>query len=207
MNPSRSPFDPRRIQKIARIAHINELCDIREYNAMVASQISGGGKGGARHQSIGSIPLAAHRDAIKGAFGNIGRDSGLGGKGKGKHLEVERQLHRFLDANGGSGAAKESYSMFMQGMSIGLDMRLMTLAGAVVGYYVMYSRGLGSDMCVIGAAVGAVVMLFVDAILLLIRLGREDTAPVAPSSERATQSLKIKEGMDYSMVPLEKKRQ
>jgi hypothetical protein len=72
------------------------------------------------------------------------------------------------------GRAPETLAVFMKDVSVGLDMRLMTIAGGIVGYYVCHIRGMEQGQCIIGAGVAAVVMLFVDAVLLVIRMGKED---------------------------------
>lgn len=70
---------------------------------------------------------------------------------------------------------KESYASFMKDVRFGLDMRLMSVAGGIVGYYLCHVRGFGRDVSIVGAAVGAILMMFVDALLLMIRIGKEDT--------------------------------
>lgn len=85
-----------------------------------------------------------------------------------------------------SGADEKSHTFreAMKDMSIGLDMRLMSLAGAVVGYYVPYARGSPKEHSIIGAAVGAVVMLLVDAVLLMIYISRSDSRRHAKGSRK-----------------------
>ena len=68
----------------------------------------------------------------------------------------------------------ETLAVFMRDTAVALDMRLMSLAGGVVGYYVCYTRGMSTREAIAGAAIGAVAMIFVDAILLILRIRRED---------------------------------
>ncbi len=77
-------------------------------------------------------------------------------------------------AGGDAAPQPETLAVFMKDVSIGLDMRLMTIAGGIVGYYMCHTRGMDKGECIIGAGVAAVFMLFVDAILLVIRLAKED---------------------------------
>lgn len=72
------------------------------------------------------------------------------------------------------GKGHETMASFMKEISIGLDMRLMSFAGAIFGYYVCWARGQAKEHCIVGAAVGAIVMLFVDGILLILRVSKED---------------------------------
>ena len=73
-------------------------------------------------------------------------------------------------------ARKESLSSFSSDIGVALDVRLMSLAGGVVGYYLCYVRGMSMEERIIGAAVGAVAMLFVDGILLILRIAKSDSA-------------------------------
>lgn len=69
---------------------------------------------------------------------------------------------------------KESFGKFMRDMGIGLDVRLMSIAGGVVGYYLCYVRGMAREECIVGGAIGAVLMMFVDGVLLIIKMGKDD---------------------------------
>lgn len=95
---------------------------------------------------------------------------------------------------------QESYASFMKDVRFGLDMRLMSLAGSIVGYYLCHVRGFGLDVSLVGAAVGAIVMMFVDAALLMIRIGKED----AMEKDKKLKK-KRKQQPDYSLID-DKKR-
>lgn len=71
---------------------------------------------------------------------------------------------------------RASFARFLSDSFIGLDIQVMALSGAVVGYYAGLLRGAPKETCLTYAMVGLVVMMLVDAVLLLIRLGREDEA-------------------------------
>ena len=108
--------------------------------------------------------------------------------GAGRAVDPRQRIHASGRAEGllapSDKGAAESLSTFSRDLSIGFDMRLMSAAGAVVGYYLCYARGLGRDMCFVGAAVGAVVMLLVDAVLLIVRLARDDGHAAAQPRHR-----------------------
>ena len=94
-----------------------------------------------------------------------------------RHLDPKQRIATGSVGGGvaGEDAGKgETFSTFSRDLSIGVDMRLMSAAGAVVGYYLCYARGFGRDVCYMGAAVGAVLMLLMDAVLLIVRLARDD---------------------------------
>nr|CCC90822.1 conserved hypothetical protein [Trypanosoma congolense IL3000] len=69
---------------------------------------------------------------------------------------------------------KESFSSFIRDASIGFDVQLMALCGGGVGYYLAYVRGCSANDCIVYAIVGLITMLFVDAILLILMLRRQD---------------------------------
>lgn len=55
-----------------------------------------------------------------------------------------------------------------------LDMRLTTLGVAVAGYAIPYSIGWSKNLCWLGAVLGLVISLFVEAVLLIIRVNKFD---------------------------------
>jgi hypothetical protein len=68
----------------------------------------------------------------------------------------------------------ETMGTFLKDMSVGLDIRLMSLAGGVVGYYMCYIRGLDVESCIVGGLVGIVAMMLVDAVLVMTRMAKDD---------------------------------
>ena len=105
------------------------------------------------------------------AQSRVAVEAKLGGRGSGRH----RQLSA-------SPTGPENMSSFARDISIGLDMRLMSAAGCVVGYYVCWARGCSREVCLVGAAAGAVLMLLMDAVLLIVRLAKDDGHGKLPSA-------------------------
>lgn len=196
--PRRSPPpSSAQLRKNARVAMIENVCDMRAYNHMMAQSAPANNnsshKSGILQSSSQIVPSAASvgpggkRARLDPALAKLGLD-------KTDIANIASVVHQPIDHRRGAntapgrnnnninGASSESYSSFMKDLTIGIDMRLMSLAGGVVGYYVCYSRGQSVDMCLAGAAVGAVAMLLVDAVLLLIRLSKEDGHLKATSS-------------------------
>lgn len=69
-------------------------------------------------------------------------------------------------------------------VGLGLDVPLMALAGAVVGWYACSLRGFSANESAIGAAVCATVMLIVDAGLVMMKLAREDLQSMKEKKRR-----------------------
>lgn len=182
--PRRSPPpSPSLLKKNARVALIENYCDMREYNYMLKRD---GGGGAAPNKQLSSRILPTTSGGSGGGGPAPRLDPALSklGMNRKELSEIASLVHQpftsrdgVVTASGRNTSAateKESYSSFMKDLTIGIDMRLMSLAGGVVGYYLCYSRGQPVDMCLVGAAVGAVAMLLMDAVLLLIRLSKED---------------------------------
>jgi hypothetical protein len=70
----------------------------------------------------------------------------------------------------------KSYALFLRDASIGFDIQIMALTGAGVGYYMGYLRGVATEWCTLYAVVGLATMMLVDAVLIMIRMGRQDEA-------------------------------
>lgn len=152
------PENPHRRTMRARLKRIDAAVETALYNEMLAGDASGG------HTTGG--PAAGNRGTMAGMTLDATRLGGgrllLGG--------AMRDAQRGAEDR----AQPETFSVIMKDVGIGLDVRLMSLAGGIVGYYLAFSRGLSTEQCIVGAAVGAVAMLFVDAALLMIRMARED---------------------------------
>lgn len=73
-----------------------------------------------------------------------------------------------------SAVKEESFSSFLREASIGLDIQIMAFTGAAVGYYLGYLRGLSAELCTMYAIIGLVAMMIVDAVLLLLRVNKQD---------------------------------
>ena len=115
------------------------------------------------------------------------------GEGSAIHRKVDKAISgRVAAADEAPTPQKETLAVFMRDVSIGLDMRLMTIAGGIVGYYLCRTRGMETGECIIGGAVGAVFMMFVDAVLLVIRLAKEDLF----RRRRAAEPSSVVEGAD-----------
>lgn len=82
--------------------------------------------------------------------------------------------HRRLKSLRQLATEKASLAQFISESFIGLDIQLMALSGAAIGYYMGMLRGASKETCWTYAAAGLVVMMLVDAGLLIIRMGRED---------------------------------
>uniref|UniRef100_A0A7S1MA02 Uncharacterized protein n=1 Tax=Neobodo designis TaxID=312471 RepID=A0A7S1MA02_NEODS len=154
--PQEKPPNPKRRQLRARINRINAAVETAMYNEMLT-----------RNDTGAPVPLGGKA----GAMGSMTIDAtGVGGK---ERLVLGGNMR---DAQRGAAerAQPETLRVVMKDVGLGLDMRLMSLAGGIVGYYLCYSRALPREHCFIGAAVGVVAMLLVDALLLMIRMSRED---------------------------------
>ena len=82
-------------------------------------------------------------------------------------------------------AKPDNFGSVMKDMTIGLDMRLMAIAGGVVGYYLCHMRGLDQGTCWIGAVCGVILMTIVDALLMIIRISKDD---IKSSKEKRKQA-------------------
>ena len=71
---------------------------------------------------------------------------------------------------------RETFSAFFKEASIAFDMRIMSIAAAIVGYAMAHFRGMSPGVCVVFAAVCAALMSMVDAMLLFTRLTKDDQA-------------------------------
>lgn len=162
--PRRLPPNPERKKKNERVKQINEVVDSMLYTQMTRGDSS---SSAANAAAAASVFESVDSRLLTGRQKEILLESS-GGQGRGLAEEFA------ACEKGGSNKKKESFAGFMRDISIGLDVRLMSIAGGVVGYYACYARGQGTDQCIVGAAVGAVFMLLVDGILLMIRLHRED---------------------------------
>ena len=63
---------------------------------------------------------------------------------------------------------------FVKELGIAMDMRSMSIAGGVIGYYIGYVRSWETEHSIIAAAVCMILFMLVDAVLLLIMLSKED---------------------------------
>jgi hypothetical protein len=175
---------------------IENVCDMRAYNNMMTQSSTDNRAEGSRSKTLQSAPLVpaagvaapGKKIRVDPALTKLGLD-------RADIANIASVVHQPMDHRRGAntapgrnrsgGASSESYSSFMKDLTIGIDMRLMSLAGGVVGYYVCYSRGQSVDLCLVGAAVGAVAMLLMDAVLLLIRLSKEDGHLQSTTSTRS----------------------
>jgi hypothetical protein len=161
--PQEKPANPRRREMRARLRRIDAAVDTAMYNEMLTKGDSAPTPMGGKGSGMGSMTIDATSAGGKGrvVLGGAMRDAQRGA--------VER-------------AQPETLKVVMKDVGLGIDMRLMSLAGGIVGYYLCYSRSLPKEQCFIGAAVGVVAMLFVDALLLIIRMSREDGKTKLPWS-------------------------
>lgn len=88
-------------------------------------------------------------------------------------------------------AQRQSHASFLKDVSIGLDIQVMSLSGAGVGYYLGHLRGASVETCALYAVVGLVVMLLVDGLLLLIRMRRQDERVALEKKRVRQQRLKM----------------
>jgi hypothetical protein len=196
--PRRSPPPSfAQLRKNARVAMIENVCDMRAYNNMMTKSSTDNRAEGSRGKTLQSAPPLVPAAGVAAPGKKIRVDPALAklGLDRADIANIASVVHQPIDHRHGAntapgrnrsgGASSESYSSFMKDLTIGIDMRLMSLAGGVVGYYVCYSRGQSVDLCLVGAAVGAVAMLLMDAVLLLIRLSKEDGHLQSTTSTRS----------------------
>ncbi|CAJ1018792.1 hypothetical protein, conserved [Leishmania lindenbergi] len=190
LNPAVTAMDdnPDRLSKNARIDAIDKAASTYYYallSARAHGQTSGHHCGARSGASIASA--AAHQEALRSSLAAVdigdygvldpsrmrvppyvaGTDGLLSdGVGRGSSRAVSASLE----------TTAKSYALFLRDVSIGFDIQVMTLTGAGVGYYLGYLRGLSSEWCTLYAVVGLVTMMLVDAVLLIIRVGRQDEA-------------------------------
>jgi hypothetical protein len=163
--PMQKSVNPNRRRMRHRIARIDAAVETALYNEMLA--------GGALSNPTDVAATTAFTARKPASMSAMTLDAtNLGG--------VKLSLGGSLrDAQRGAEerAKPETFSVIMKDVGVGLDVRLMSLAGGIVGYYLCASRSLPTEHCIIGGAIGAVFMLFVDAALLMLRMGREDIVP------------------------------
>lgn len=93
---------------------------------------------------------------------------------------------------------RESHAVFVKNAFIGLDIQIMAMSGGAVGYYMGWLRGASTDVCLTYAIIGLVLMMMVDALLLLMRMGRQDAAIMKEQKRMARQRAKMNEGASTS---------
>lgn len=79
----------------------------------------------------------------------------------------------------------ESFGTFMSNACIGFDIYIMSLSAAGAGFYLAYMLNKSIEVCLVCATVALVIMLFVDALLLLTRIGKEDMETNKSKRQRA----------------------
>ncbi|KAG5509831.1 hypothetical protein JKF63_07476 [Porcisia hertigi] len=176
--------NPDRLRKNARIDAIEKAASQYHY-ALLSSRAHGQTSGDNRSLSAGAsaASAAAHQEALRGSLTAV--DIGEYGVLDPSRLRGPSSLAD-VDGppSGGVGrgplanleANAKSYALFLRDASIGFDIQVMALTGAGVGYYLAYLRGLSPEWCTLYAVVGLVAMMLVDAVLLMIRVGRQDEA-------------------------------
>ncbi|KPI87518.1 hypothetical protein ABL78_3396 [Leptomonas seymouri] len=187
--------NPDRLRKNARIDAIDEAANKYYYSLLTtcahgqAGRPSPSTEGNASTAAAASA--AAHREALRSSLASVD----LGDYGVLDPLRMRSSVPLRPAATGfsasvssaASGASArgdalhversaKSYAVFLRDASIGFDIQIMALTGAGVGYYLGYLRGLSTEWCTLYAVVGLVALMLVDAVLLIIRMGRQDEA-------------------------------
>ncbi|KAG5510210.1 hypothetical protein GH5_08317 [Leishmania sp. Ghana 2012 LV757] len=180
--------NPDRLGKNARIDAIDKASS-KYYYALLATRAHGQASGYSRSAPSGAsaASAAAHKEALRSSLSTV--DIGEYGVLDPSRMRAPPSLpdaaeSLFRGGGGGLSAAvstssetvAKSYALFLRDASIGFDIQVMALTGAGVGYYLGYLRGLSSEWCTLYAVIGLVTMMLVDAVLLMIRVGRQDEA-------------------------------
>ncbi|KAG5505570.1 hypothetical protein JIQ42_08336 [Leishmania sp. Namibia] len=190
LNPAVTAMDdnPDRLGKNARIDAIDKASS-KYYYALLATRAHGQASGYSRSAPSGAsaASAAAHQEALRSSLSAL--DIGEYGVLDPSRMRAPPSLpgaaeSLFRGVGGGLSAAvsaspetvAKSYALFLRDASIGFDIQVMALTGAGVGYYLGYLRGLSSEWCTLYAVIGLVTMMLVDAVLLMIRVGRQDEA-------------------------------
>ncbi|KAK7202256.1 hypothetical protein NESM_000296600 [Novymonas esmeraldas] len=169
INPAVTEMDnnPDRLRKNARVDAIEDAASKYYYTLL---STCGPGHGAS---------AAAHQDALRSSLSTA--EVSEYGVLDPSRMRAPLALGGAAAATAGAagtaaGTAATSYSLFLRDASIGVDMQVMAVTGAGVGYYLGYLRGLPAEWCALYAVVGLVSMMLVDAALLMIRVGRQDEA-------------------------------
>ncbi|KAG5484471.1 hypothetical protein LSCM1_07840 [Leishmania martiniquensis] len=186
LNPAVTAMDdnPDRLSKNARIDAIDQASS-KYYYALLSTRAHGQASGCNRSVRSGAsaAAAAAHQEALRSSLSSV--DIGEYGVLDPSRMREPSSLAGTAGSLSGgvsvgrsasSEAASKSYALFLRDASIGFDIQVMALTGAGVGYYLGYLRGLSSEWCTLYAVVGLVAMMLVDAVLLMIRVGRQDEA-------------------------------
>jgi len=102
--------------------------------------------------------------------------------------------HRQVKSLREEASLKESHAEFVKNAFIGLDIQIMAMSGGAVGYYMGWLRGASTEVCLTYATIGLVLMMMVDALLLLMRMGRQDAETMRRQKRMARQRAKLSEG-------------
>jgi hypothetical protein len=139
------------------------------------------------------VALASSRRTLAEAGG--GEETTEGGVTSAAASDASRRLasisaQNFLPSGAAAGAVSAksggggfSFRQVTSDLGLGADIRLMSVAGAIIGYYMFYVRGFSRNECAIAAAVGALLMLVVDAGLLWVKAAKDDVARVSKERE------------------------
>eukprot|EP00760_Papus_ankaliazontas_P035198 PhM_4_TR7668/c0_g1_i1/m.63306 len=107
--------------------------------------------------------------------------------------ELERKEYnamvRGVDPTRGETQEDLTMGKMLNETGMALDMRITTVAVAVVGYYLPNSLGWSPALCWSGAIIGAVVSLMVEMILAMIRIGKHDRLDAKRRKELARNNL------------------
>lgn len=198
INPAVTVMDdnPDRLRKNARIDAIDEAAN-KYYYTLLATRAHGqvgapsffsspsAGAASSAAMSTGAAAAAAHKEALRsslaavdlGDYGVLDPSRMQAADLSGPALPVSSG---FPNSSSGGSLQRErsarSYALFLRDASIGFDIQIMALTGAGVGYYMGHLRGLTTEWCTLYAVVGLVTMMLVDAVLIMIRMRRQDEA-------------------------------
>lgn len=173
MVPGRAS-NPARLRMKARIKAINEAVQAEEYNKLLLSRTDLSSSAVPRRSTSSSHGRSSSSAAATAMISPGNHSVHLGGR-----LDQPAALQSARD-----GQPPETFGTFMKDVSIGLDMRLMSLAGGVVGYYLNYVRGASQSECIVAALIGVVSFMMLDALLLILRLRREDASSTTSQPRR-----------------------
>lgn len=194
INPAETVLDdnPDRLRKNARVDAIDEAAN-KYYYTLLATRAHGQAEAALRNTSGGAAPstsgaaaaasAAAHQEAVRSSLATVD----LGDYGVLDPSRMRAPVPLSSPSGGGglrgsnsNGASAErnakSYALFLRDASIGFDIQIMALTGAGVGYYIGYLRSLSTEWCTLYAVIGLATMMLVDAVLIMIRMGRQDAA-------------------------------
>ncbi|KPA75798.1 hypothetical protein ABB37_08322 [Leptomonas pyrrhocoris] len=183
--------NPTRLRKNARIDAIEAAAN-RYYYSLLATSAHGqeGRPSPSSTASTSTASAAAHHEALRSSLASVdlGDYGVLDPSRMHACVPLRATTTGFSAASssaisaGSSGGdlkterAAKSYALFLRDASIGFDIQIMAVTGAGVGYYLGYLRGLNAESCTLYAVVGLVAMMLVDAVLIMIRIGRQDEA-------------------------------